>query len=114
MSARSISFEGQLLHIAGNSGEETGIAVAKDMIDGATNALVRLEGAQAAAEFAFALSDRVVAKVGVTTATLLPAPAPPSIVPAPAKPESSRMGFWYIFICGWALGFIVGLWARQG
>lgn len=101
---RVLSFEGQLLHIAGNAGNEEGAACARDMMDGAANALLRLEGPVDAAKFTFLLSDRVVARVRTSTEC---APPLPDAAPLP-KLINTAMSFWAVYWQGWAMGAIVG------
>lgn len=105
---RVMSFEGQVLQLAGEYGNEIGIGVAHDMIDGAANALMRLEGSFVAAEFTFALNDRIVAKVCTPTGNLLDPPAPVAeAAQAPAAPTHKPMRFWSIYLQGWISGAII-------
>ena len=59
--------EGQILVMSSNCGAEYAGQMARCSIDGAMNAIVRLEGAERAALFAFALSDRVAGGLRATT-----------------------------------------------
>ena len=59
--------EGQILVMSSNCGAEYAGQMARCSIDGAMNAIVRLEGAECAALFAFALSDRVAGGLRTTT-----------------------------------------------
>lgn len=59
--------EGSILNVAGNSGDEYAVDCAKACIDGMANALIRIEGREKAAEFAFALCDRIVAGIRAPT-----------------------------------------------
>lgn len=51
--------EGQVLASAGTYGIPMACESARCLIDGATNALIRIDGAEKTAGFVFALSDRV-------------------------------------------------------
>lgn len=62
-----IMYEGQALNYAGVNGDVEGINNAHCAIDGLMNALIRLDGPEEVAKFAFALSDRVVGKVCLPT-----------------------------------------------
>lgn len=92
-----MNYEGQALQVAGQRGEAAGAWNACCLIDGAANALIRMRGPEAAAEFIFALQDRVVARVRAPTshaliATLevaletVPVAAPPT-PPVSSTPE---------------------------
>lgn len=59
--------ESLILARAGQCCDRCAVAGAKGVIDGAVNAMIRLHGAKAAAEFMFALSDRVVSGVRCDT-----------------------------------------------
>ncbi|NWG24563.1 MAG: hypothetical protein HXY30_09175 [Pseudorhodoplanes sp.] len=61
-------YEGQVLTSAGHGGVAQAAETAQCMIDGATNALVRLQGAAEASQFAFAVADRAVSGVRGPTA----------------------------------------------
>lgn len=89
-----LQMEGQLLHLAGHAGDEIAAEQARALIDGAFNALIRLEGKEGAAEYAFALTDRVTGGLKHPTpwGPELRAPAPaveplslPATPPPPAK-----------------------------
>lgn len=60
--------EGHVLSMASSYGTEYAGEFGRCVADGAMNALVRMEGSEAAARFAFALCDRVVAGVRGPTA----------------------------------------------
>ena len=51
--------EGQVLASAGSYGVPTACESARCLVDGITNALIRMEGAEETANFMFAVSDRV-------------------------------------------------------
>lgn len=72
-----IGFEGQTMAFAGQYGLDVGLEHAQCVIDGAANALVRMDGAKNTAEFLYAVADRVCSGVREPTAcpaALLPAP----------------------------------------
>ena len=108
-----LAFEGYWLQTCINS--EGGTMHARCSIDGAINAIVRLDGEEAAAKYAFALADRLVGRLPITPwpparevvnlpaleAAIAPPPAPP------AKPKSLR--FWTVFGLGWVSGYVSGV-----
>jgi hypothetical protein len=106
--------EGHLLQHAGTRGKDFATNLARCEIDGSFNALMRLAGADEAATFAFAVSDRVVGRLKTPTqwplpkiAEALPAPVPVMTAPAlPAAPSPRRYSFWTIFAIGWCVGFV--------
>lgn len=113
--ASVIQFEGQMLQMAGNFGAR-GSEQIRLIIDGAMNAIIRSEGAEAAAEFAFAVSDRVAGGLRMPTDIALPKPAPAKTVEAAvtltAERRPRQIRFSSIFLIGWLCGFAVGLGAR--
>ena len=50
-------YESRALSNTGTHGQESAIALAHGAIDGIMNALIRVEGSEAAARYAFALAD---------------------------------------------------------
>jgi hypothetical protein len=112
-------YEGQALQVAGRSTVAEGAESARCIIDGSINALMRLEGSQAAAEYAYAAADRAVARLRAPTELFrkpeeTPAPPPVAIEPAPAPsvpepPKTQPMRFWSILMVGWVLGLLVGI-----
>lgn len=73
-----ISHEGQILAHVGTCGVEMTGDLARCYADGAINAIIRLEGAEAATRFAFALSDRAAGGLrGETLSFPLPSAPPP-------------------------------------
>lgn len=87
--------EGQLLAHAGQHGCETASDLARCVIDGALNALIRTDGREEAAKYAFAAADRVVGGIKAPTAWPLAcapiAQAAPPAVPAPPK---AKLALW--------------------
>ncbi len=104
-----LMYEGCALKAVGdNGGAEVACEIARCNIDGAFNALIRMEGAEAAAEYAFALADRVSGRIKAPTAWP-PVLAPTVIEPAKVAPPKQRPGFWSTFLVGWLLGLAMGL-----
>lgn len=117
-----LCYEGQALEFAGRHGKEEGTLHVECLIDGAMNAMIRMNGNEASADFAFALVDRVVK--GARTPTVLPqalqrfAPPPVESQPltievepvkpldAPATQGPQPMRFWTIFLTAWVIGFV--------
>lgn len=100
-------YEGHLLQAVSGSGEAHVAKLARCMIDGAFNALMRIDGTDAAANYSFAVSDRIVGKLKTPTmwptpkmTEKLPIASPPSPPPTPPR----RYSFWTIFAIGWCLG----------
>jgi hypothetical protein len=91
---RQIAYnEGAVLQLAGTHGMPAARAYAHNVADGVFNALIRIEGAEAAAAFAFALSDRVAGGLRVPTdwraaaREAAPLPEPASVTPVTAAPS---------------------------
>lgn len=100
-------YEGQAINVAGRYGLEAGLYNARCCADGAMNALIRLGGVEDAAQYAFALADRVAGGIRAPTEfppKLAAAPAPVEVKPAD-PPKPARMRFFTIFIAGWLCGF---------
>lgn len=70
-----LAHEGQLLSMCMSSGAPVAADIARCVADGAMNALIRIEGAEAASTFAFGLADRVAG--GLKEPTPVFAAAPP-------------------------------------
>lgn len=108
---RVIHYEGVMLATVGEHGQEVAASNARCCVDGAMNALIRIEGPREAAVFAYAMADRAVAAIREPTQmpALLPAPVPQPIAdqasaePEP-KPKSKPLRFWTILIAGWLIG----------
>ncbi len=84
---------------------------AKDMVDAGTNVLCRLEGHRAAAAFAFALSDRMVAGViGQPTEApiYLPSLSPEMPRHQEIKPAREATRFWLGHAIGMSIGLLCG------
>jgi hypothetical protein len=108
-----LSHEGQVLALASNHDAEHAAFIAHCIADGVMNAIIRIEGPDRAAEFAFALGDRVVgrvrastywpaAQVAEVTPSAVAAAEPPKVV---AKKKSMMFLPW---LAGFFSGFIIG------
>lgn len=84
-----MSHEGQILTLAGNSGHEVASDYARCVVDGAMNAIIRMEGAEKASAFAFGVADRVAGGLREPTA-IFPASAVLSLS-APAEDANEAM-----------------------
>lgn len=110
--------EGQALQYASSHGTDIACEFARCQIDGAFNALMRMGGTDAAQEFAFALSDRMVGRLKTPT-PWPPIPAPSKITEPPitlekiAAPKSEtptprKLSARLAFGLGWLAGFAMG------
>jgi hypothetical protein len=88
-----MAHEGQILASVQHHGTAHAGEIARCVADGAVNALIRIEGPEAAAKFAFALADRAVGGVHLDPT------AGPIVVPP--RPRSSKMAWAH----GWVIGF---------
>jgi hypothetical protein len=101
-----MAHEGQILASVQHHGTEHAGEIARCVADGAVNALIRIEGPEAAAKFAFALADRAVGGVHLEpTAGPLVVPPRPRYLPRPAWAHGCLVGFF--------CGFVVGLFGRH-
>lgn len=119
-----LSHEGQLLNIAGSSGDEMAADLARCVADGALNALIRIEGAESASTFAFGLADRVAG--GLREPTRLPLPSlsahlddeedeveEPGLTVKPTQPLNplDNIPLWWIYLApaiALFAGFVIG------
>jgi hypothetical protein len=83
-----LNHEGQILSLAGSSGQAIASDYARCVVDGAMNAIIRMEGAEKAAAFAFGVADRVAGGLRAPT-PIFPASAPLSLS-APAKDDATE------------------------
>ncbi len=93
-----LSHEGQVLASVQHYGPAHAGEIARCVADGAVNALIRIEGPEAAAKFCFALADRAVGGV------YLEPTAGPIVVPPP-RPHSQAK----VWANGCIVGFVCGL-----
>lgn len=96
--------EGNVLEHAARHGADNAASYARCWIDGNFNALIRIEGSECAAEFAFSVSDRVCAGLRKETE---PPPAPPAAPPAAAD-EKKRRSVFTPWCAGYCWGFVHG------
>lgn len=99
--------EGAVLANVGNVGDTANACeIACCQLDGITNALIRMQGAEETAHFVFVLSDRVAGGVRDVTDCWSPSAVEKVIehepLPAPVKPEKRVPDFAYGFLCGLA------------
>jgi hypothetical protein len=80
-------YESQALAVGGTCGTPMGVDHARCIVDGAMNAIIRMEGAEKAAAFAFGVADRVAGGLRAPTA-IFPASAPLSLS-APAEADAT-------------------------
>lgn len=103
--------EGSAIGAVGTNGSEMQGEIVRAQIDGLFNALIRIDGAETAAGYAFTMGDRVAAGLRAPTDFRLPkpvlvqpAPPPPDSLPAPADAKSDRIAWW----CSYLLGCLHG------
>lgn len=84
-----LSHEGQVLTMTASYGVEGAAEHTRCVVDGCFNALIRMEGPEAAAQYAFALADRVVGRVKEPTAFPVQRPGEPSTSKAVVDLESA-------------------------
>ena len=108
-----VQCEGHCLSHAGNGfGTDHAADIARCVIDGWMNGLVRIEGEEEAAKYAFALADRIVNRAIKITAYTAPAALMPPTPPPPMRPMGWRRLAREALLpwgLGWAAGFICGL-----
>ena len=116
-----LASEAVVIKGAADASDDASVEVAQCQIDGMLNAIVRLRGPREAAEYAFALSDRV--------ASGLPAPddfraieAAPAVAPVAAHAEPSPASAspsaapipprWPVYLWGLFHGALLALWLK--
>lgn len=113
----ALSNEGQLLALAGAHSVQYAADVARGVADGAMNALIRLEGREEAAKYAFALADRVVGAVLSSTPTAWVPPAPLEVSPSPEElpPPRRRVVLVKLWIaaCLVTAGAVLAMWCLR-
>lgn len=111
--------EGQVLSSAGAYGVPMASESARCLIDGITNALIRMQGPEETAQFVFALSDRVAGGLRENTdyvSTILSDKAVSAAFAevAEIQAEKSRARtFTWGFLCGLAVMMAVTVLAKQ-
>jgi hypothetical protein len=113
--------EGQVIQSAGHHGSDHAAHMARAVVDGVMNALIRLDGAEETAKYAFALADRVVGRLKEPTALAF-MQKQPTLVATPIDIEAdlknfaaglqrrqpTLMRFGWLF-CGFVCGFVAAL-----
>jgi hypothetical protein len=99
-----LAHEGQILASVQHLGTARAGEIARCVADGAVNALIRIEGPEAAAKFAFALADRAVGGLHLEPT------AGPLVIPPPRAP---RWAWAHGCLVGFVAGVIVGLYGRH-
>ena len=82
-----LNHEGQILTLAGGGDLGTASDYARCVVDGAMNAIIRMDGAEKASAFAFGLADRVAGGLREPTAIFPASAALPPLVPDDATEE---------------------------
>ncbi|MBX3579882.1 MAG: hypothetical protein KF723_21990 [Rhizobiaceae bacterium] len=128
-----LNHEGQILQLAGSAGPDTASDYARCVVDGAMNAIIRMEGAEKASAFAFGVADRVAGGLREPTAIFPVASAPSLSTPAddvteraldaleavlsetPASPPAAMPGIppW-VYGCAVIVAMCIGFMAGQG
>lgn len=106
------SFEEVILSTIRSSGHETVADLARDMMDASANILLRLEGARSAADFTFALEERMVAKVlGQPTNAPIHLPQFPAEIgrASPREPYGTSATFFWGYAAGLLCGAVWGI-----
>jgi hypothetical protein len=101
--------EGTILRLCGDYPKSSVIVHARSVADGAYNAIVRMDGPEAASRMAFALADRISAglidgQAGITVADLLPAPQP---APDPRPERITHGHLATVMLAGIVAGFLI-------
>lgn len=101
--------EGMAINQAGSVGSDLQADITRAQIDGLFNALIRMEGRETAAGYAFTVGDRVAGGLREPTDFRLPKvelvqPAPPPPLPPVIEPEPK---WWHP--TPWRWGFVYGV-----
>lgn len=115
-----LAMEAQIIKAAADMGETASVEAAQCQIDGMLNAIVRLRGPREAAEYAFALSDRVASGLpapedfrAIEAAPMAaPVDAPAELPRAPAAPATALPPQWPVYLWGLTHGALLALWLR--
>ena len=115
-----LAMEAQIIKAAADMGETASVEAAQCQIDGMLNAIVRLRGPREAAEYAFALSDRVASGLPAPgdfraiEAAPMAAPVDASAAPQPASaaPAAPIPPRWPVYLWGLFHGALLALWLR--
>ncbi len=115
-----LAMEAQIIKAAADMGETASVEAAQCQIDGMLNAIVRLRGPREAAEYAFALSDRVASGLPApddfraieAAPVAAPVDAPVEPTPAPAARAAPIPPRWPVYLWGLSHGALLALWLR--
>lgn len=110
---RILSFEGQILSTLEMAGKDEVCNFAKDMADAGCNILARLEGSRAAADFTYALGDRITAPILGAPTNVIPFPTPEQPTENLARPVVRWSAFLVAYLMGTAWGGILGFLAGR-
>lgn len=115
-----LASEAVVIKGAADASDDASVEVAQCQIDGMLNAIVRLRGPREAAEYAFALSDRVASGLPApedfraieAAPVAAPVDAPAEPTPAPAAPTAPLTSRWPVYLWGLTHGALLALWLR--
>jgi len=116
----TLASEAAIIKGAADTSDVCSVEVAQCQIDGMLNAIVRLRGPREAAEYAFALSDRVASGLPApddfraieTAPAVAPIAAPAEPIPAPGAPAAPLPPRWPVYLWGLSHGALLALWLR--
>lgn len=94
--------EANTIQMASNNTPEIGCALARALVDGHVNGMLRLEGAKPTAEYLFAVADRAAGKVLTSTSYAPRAPFDPGPL------TLRRVPWWDRLTYSW--GLVHGCW----
>lgn len=110
---RALYYESHITNLASQHGIECAADEAAVMVDGASNAMTRIKGPRAAAEFAMRLGDRI---VGNHDLTAIDKPAEKKVEGKAEEKPKRAPNVGIIIDVGWCqwlfFGFVIGLTAR--
>lgn len=115
-----LASEAAIIKGAADTSDVCSVEVAQCQIDGMLNAIVRLRGSREAAEYAFALSDRVASGLPApedfraieAAPVAAPVDAPVEPPPAQAAPSAPIPPRWPLYLWGLSHGAVLALWLR--
>lgn len=115
-----LASEAVVIKGAADTNDVCSVEVAQCQIDGMLNAIVRLRGPREAAEYAFALSDRVASGLPApedframeAAPAVAPVAAPAEQISASAAPAAPLPPRWPVYLWGLTHGALLALWLR--
>ena len=116
-----LASEAVVIKGAADASDDASVEVAQCQIDGMLNAIVRLRGPREAAEYAFALSDRVASGLPAPedfraiemTPAVAPVAAHAEPIPTSASPAAAPIPpRWPVYLWGLFHGALLALWLR--